>query len=120
MVDISRRARDKKKGFDIPIEQATAETVSKDVFNREFGWLKRELAGVNKLMVGIVVVLAIGFITLLIQTFQMVVENWRFKASVDQELIKSFEKQNLMIGKVFNSMEEQNKILQNLNVPQRK
>ncbi len=107
--DVKKRSQ--IKGPDIPIEQATAESVSKEVFDREFGWLKRELEGVNKLMAAVVIVLVLGFATLLLMIAEMLIESWRFKSSVDQALIQSLEKQDVLLEEGLESVNEQNKIL---------
>lgn len=106
------REQEQLRGRDIPIEQATAESVSKELFDREFGWLKRELEGVNKLMAAVVVVFVLGFTTLLLMVAEMLIESWRFKSSVDQALIQSLEKQDSILEGGLRNINEQNKILQ--------
>jgi len=99
----------------IPIEQATAESVSKSVFESEFGWLKRELGGVNKIMVGVIVVLVIGFITLLLMIAQMLIDSWRWKSGNDQLLLQSIQNSQTIIKTDTETQNRQNEILKSIN-----
>jgi hypothetical protein len=93
-------------GPDIPIEEATAESVSKAIFDREFAWLKREIQGVNKLTMGLLVALLIAFITLFLMVAEMVIESYRYKSGVDQTLIRSLEKQDQLLERILEKVNQ--------------
>lgn len=73
------------------------EAVVKSYFEEQMGWLKERIGDTNYVMGVIVIVLAIGFITLLITVIGIVIQAWGFNANIQSEMTSATKEQTQVI-----------------------
>lgn len=96
----------------VTIQQATAESV----FRLEFGNLKREVDLTFRIMIGITIVLGIGFLTMFIGFAAMLSDTWVLKATAYTDLKNSLDSQNNLINKQNKIINEQNQLVNKYSI----
>lgn len=71
--------------------KTTVEATAETVFKREHAKLQKELDDVNKLMIGVIIVLGLGFLGLLFALAAIMYDGWAFHSSVYQEYLQKFD-----------------------------
>lgn len=73
------------------VQQIVSEEVTNRGIDKEIGWLKQGQSFFYLIMVGIVIVLFLGFITLLFTTYSIIIQGTNTSSNTQTELIKSIE-----------------------------
>lgn len=73
------------------VQQIVSEEVTNRGIDKEIGWLKQGQSFFYLIMVGIVIVLFLGFITLLFTAYSIILQGMSFNSSTQVELLKSIE-----------------------------
>ena len=72
-----------------PDYQATIYLVARDLVEKEAGWLKKGIENVNFIMGVIVIVLFLGYLSMLLGFFSILVQWWGFNANTQSEMLKA-------------------------------
>lgn len=99
----------------IPVQKVQAQSAAEDIYKKKFADVEGKIKGVNLLLMGVVIVLFVGMVTLLVMVAQITVESDRNKTSVYDALVKGVYSQAGMLEQMKQSVIQQNEILEKLD-----
>lgn len=96
---------DVKEGYRTP-----EQLVFREEFNKAQKWIDERISNSNYVMGVIIVVLAVGFITLLVAVVAIIIQVWGFNSNIQREMIQSIDKQTEIIREFNKGVDKLNNI----------